>query len=362
MRLTVVISFLVSAPAFCQLLPDLVNDQGWVASPALTDEFNSGSTYDANKWTWNPGYSEESGSTCLQNDNNNISVQSGYIRLALREESSTCSNGSSSVNHDYTAGNLYGLNEQQYGYFEVRYRISDIPTPPATQEGLAASAWLWRSWYPFNCIWSEIDLSEVDVAEHRQTCNVIYDPNECDVSFPGLIPIPSSVNMRCVDYPCVPEGDMYLSPGWHTFSAVWYPNSIAIYVDGVLENSTDIGCPGMEPLNWILGPSSGEFQFSTGITANTQLPFNMDVDYVRVYHLQNDCSTSINTCAFYFSGHDDKVKNSITIGGSGCANTMPTTGSGSKVYLRAVNYVELNGEFTVPLGAELVVETTGTCL
>jgi beta-glucanase (GH16 family) len=367
MRVLVVFFLIISARGFAQLLPNLTYDQGWSASPNLTDEFNTGTTYNSAKWTWKPGYTGVNGVTCFQNDANNISVQSGYARLAIQEENCSCTtDAGQSVNLNYSSGNLVGLSEQQYGYFEVRFRISDIPSLPGTLEGISANAWLWRDWVTFNCVWSEIDLSEIEAVDHRQTCNVIYDANECDsVYFPWPVnemkAIPSQYNMRCQNDPCTPVGDFNLSSGWHIYSAVWNPNGIAIYVDGVLINRTTLGCPGMEPLNWRIGPSTGEYQFTTTITEETQLPFYMDVDYARVYHLNMDCNTTINVGSFYFTGHDDKVKNSITIGGSGYSNTQPTSGAGSKVFLRAVDFVLLNGEFTVPVGAELTIESLGEC-
>jgi len=85
----------------------------------------------------------------------------------------------------------------------------------------------------------------------------------------------------------------------------------------------------------------------------------MDVDYVRTYTLNMDCASVINTCSFNFVAHDNKVKKSITIGGTSCSNTMPTSGSGANVALRATDFIEIKGEFTVPVGSQLSIETIG---
>jgi len=333
---------------------DLENDNAIYLYEPLTDEFNLGTTYDNTKWTWTPGYSEHNGSSCLQDDHNNISVQSGYLRLSVQKESSACSDiWGETFNEEFTSGNLFGLNETQYGYFEVRFKITPIPSAPYTQDGFSANAWLWRSWVPYNGIWSEIDLAEIDASDHRHTCNVIYDPNEDD-------DIPSQQNIRCPvgsPDPCSPP-DLILTEGWHTYTAVWHPNTIILYVDGAEINRGYIGTPGMEPMNWILSTSTGEYQFDTEIGEYTSFPFHMDVDYVRVYKLLMDCETVINTCSFYFGGHDDKVKKSITIGCDGSSNIQPI---GSSTYLRATDFVEIYGNFEVPLGAELTIETIGTC-
>ena len=348
---------------FCQLMPGA--SPGWVLNTNMTDEFNSGTTFNPAKWTWNPAFSGVNGETCFQSDINNISVQSGYARLAIREENSTCIDHHGVTNYlDYSSGVLFGLSEQKYGYFEVRFKISNIPSTPDSLNGLSANAWLWRSWAPFSCVWSEIDLAEIDCIDHRHTCNVIYDPNQCDSVYVGPpmyqnIPIPSQSNMRCVSDPCNPTTDFNLMPGWHIYSAVWHPNGIAIYVDNIQINKTFLGGTGMYPLNWIIGPGTGAYQFSDSIGPNTLLPFFMDVDYVRTYTLNMDCANVVNTCSFNFLSHDNKVKKSITIGGTGCSNTMPTSGSGSNVALRATDFIEIKGEFTVPVGSQLSIETIG---
>jgi hypothetical protein len=62
----------------------------------------------------------------------------------------------------------------------------------------------------------------------------------------------------------------------------------------------------------------------------------------------------VNVCAFYFGGYQNTVKKSITISsGSSCSNNQPTN---TGLILRATDFVELNGNFGVPLGAELYVD------
>lgn len=52
-------------------------------------------------------------------------------------------------------------------------------------------------------------------------------------------------------------------------------------------------------------------------------------------------------------GHDNKVKKSITIGNGSCNNSLNT---GDNIYLRASEGVSINGDFTVPIGAELYID------
>jgi len=57
--------------------------------------------------------------------------------------------------------------------------------------------------------------------------------------------------------------------------------------------------------------------------------------------------------SFWFGGHDNKVKDRIEIGNGGCSNIQPI---GSSIILRAKEEVIINGNFEVPLGAELYMD------
>jgi hypothetical protein len=47
------------------------------------------------------------------------------------------------------------------------------------------------------------------------------------------------------------------------------------------------------------------------------------------------------------------VKKSITIGGSGCSNSLT---SGKNVVFRATDGIEIKGDFIVPIGAEFYAD------
>jgi len=364
---------------FGQAIPDVNSDPAWVLVPAMSDEFNTGTTFDNSKWTWTPGYTVAypnneygtySGSACYDNSSNVISIQSesgtSFMRLSAKKISSSCEDGAGNTYvSQYMLGNLIGLTEQQYGYFEIKVRISNILPAPLTYSGISANAWLWRSWVPANGVWSEIDLAEIfPYPSNMHTCNVIYDPNEWDQVWVGpplnqYIPIPSQNNMRCpVGSTICNSGtaptDFALSNGWHTYQAVWYPTGIAIYCDGRYINSTVLGCPGMEPLNWIFGLGTTEHQQNISISSNTFLPFNMDIDYVRTYKLNSNCDNQvINSVGYNVNTYDGNHKKSINFGGIGGSTSVT---SGASIYMKATDYIQINGEFVVPVGATFVAD------
>ncbi len=77
------------------------------------------------------------------------------------------------------------------------------------------------------------------------------------------------------------------------------------------------------------------------------------VDFVKVYDLNNDCNTSLNVCNYNFANHDNRVKKSIIIGNGSCANSL---NNDDNIYLRTPEGVTINGDFTVPIGAELYID------
>lgn len=383
------------------MTPAVGADPSWIIDPGMSDEFNSeytpGIVYDPAKWQCAEVNNQPHVlSSCQVYDQNHVKIvnpgPNGFLQLTATNTPSTCQNYGVTMNEDFSTGRLSGFVDRQYGYFEVRARIDDVPAV-GNHEGIGAEIWLFRK-DPWNNQWSEIDLAEIDCGDNRHTCNVIWDPHEYP---PGLDPwhphytvdwpttfndtycndpgwhqnahgwanqdgetwvSNSHDNMRCAPLSnpcsCPSPPDFNLSPGWHLFQCQWTPGEIIMWVDGVYVNSTTLGCPGLEEMVWIIGPTVADGQngvvnqFSSSTNSGTVFPFNMDVDYIRTYYLDYDCNSAINDCYFDVMSYDHKVKESITFGN--CVSTTVDVGSG--VFMKAENYIQINGDFTVPLGAE----------
>ena len=80
---------------------------------------------------------------------------------------------------------------------------------------------------------------------------------------------------------------------------------------------------------------------------NSLFPYTYEVDYIKVYKLVMDCSTDILQSAFNYNTFDNKVKRSITVGGS--SGVVP---NGDNITLRATQSITLNDGFEVPVGSE----------
>ena len=72
----------------------------------------------------------------------------------------------------------------------------------------------------------------------------------------------------------------------------------------------------------------------------------------KYFKLKTDCSVGITESNFDFANHDYYVQRFYSLSNS----SIPAD---SKIVLRATDYVQLNGEFSVPLGSSLTIITHG---
>lgn len=133
---------------------------------------------------------------------------------------------------------------------------------------------------------------------------------------------------------------------YHIYGLEWTPSKLIYYVDGCIYR--------IEKNEGIFDPKTIILNFAVHKNMVDELenyfPGIMEVDYVRLYKPRTDYNTVLNMNNYDFSSHDNKVKKKITMSGS---NQLQTT---DNVYLRATDGVEINGIFTVPLGAELYID------
>jgi hypothetical protein len=121
------------------------------------------------------------------------------------------------------------------------------------------------------------------------------------------------------------------------------------------------------PMNIIIGYGVPYFCKSPIIEATHQIKptvpelVEYEIDYVKVYKLILDCSTTItqdNSTNYNFNNYVYGVKNNITFGGTGC--TAKVT-NGMNVSLRAVNGITLGEGFEVEAGGEFYANVQGDC-
>jgi len=284
----------------------------------------------------------------------NVSIYAGKLRFDLLEEYAEC-NGTPTTyvcggcvypDHLFTSGWVNSTEEykMEYGYIESR-----ILFPYGN--GLWTAFWLWSH----DSRNEEIDIVELYPGMLEEGDNIYYGQrhNE-DMNTSHLhYEVTSGSGWTPVQQDYIYPIDNYHD--WHTYACEWSPNKIIIYVDGVVVNNIQNPQIG-DPKYIILGV--GMLPDADIIPPRTGIPATKLVDYVRVYNLDSDCSNAIWTCNYDFSNHDYKVKRVISIGGSGCSNSLT---SGQNITLRAKEYVIINGDFTVPVGAELYIDCNNPC-
>lgn len=317
------------------------NDKSWVIDHFGSDEFN-GTSIDVTKWDHQPPWSSCDGDACLTTDSENRKVENGILKLVVQRETCLCRDWDGKThNKPFTSGAIFSKSTFRYGYFEIRCKIPELKNSSYTGRGFSPDFWMWPSldWHStFPYIdWSEIDIFEIDAETNMHTCNVHYKDNSMSSKW---------IMRTDNNYDFTVDFNTY-----HTFGCEWTPWYINFYIDDRLIRSTNTQySDNLIPMNLYINVGVPASNFGKNFVSNSLFPYTYEIDYVRVYTLKMDCSTVINQSNVNFSTFN-AVKKSITISNS----AVP---SNSKVTLRATDFVQINGEFTVPLGSEFAIVPT----
>lgn len=272
---------------------------GWVWNwPLCTnDSCNTGSGYQACETSWTPN-------RCFDED---------FLKFK------------------YTSNMLISKETFKYGYFEIICKLPK-PIPPKTNKGIGPNFWLWSGAGP-TVTWSEIDIFEFNGENSTFGSSVHYE----DINGNILHGIPNNVPPIYVDF-----------ASFHTFSALWTPQKIDFFLDGVLFVSTNLQVQNLLDMPMIIDvnfPLHTMCQLLDPI--NSQLPHNYEIESVRVYQLKSNCNSDYNICNY--NNIDYGHYKSISIGGNGCNVVVP---NGQKLNLISSEGLNIISNFSVELGAE----------
>lgn len=237
-------------------------------------------------------------------------------------------------NYNYSSGAIEFIKMFKYGYFEIRCKL---PNPSA---GNFPAFWLYSEINRYN----EIDIFEQDfkIGEQR-----IYGTYHHVDSYGDRTPY-----SRYIEY--LGSNDKSYSSSYHTFAVRWTPGSIVWYIDGVQKGVSDNSeyvprDPMKLKANYAL-----DDKLTSAQTKN--FPMEMAIDYIRVYQLKCEHSKSVTlSTKTQLNNYSHSVKKNIKVGGA----QMKVE---KNLHLMATDYVEISGDFEVPLGVEFGAETVGcTC-
>jgi beta-glucanase (GH16 family) len=286
------------------------------------------------------------------NRSTNVYISSGNLVLKINNEDYHCTNlhgwACNSEWYEYTSGWVetkasYNI---QYGYIESKIKIPyGYGFWPAfwtfigdgVSGGNAAEIDIFEMLgdQPPTIMGTNLHMDYCDCNIHNCGCDYIYD-QMCPSDDPSILCYGQDVEIESY------------SDTYHIYAVEWTPSKIIWFVDGkMVRNFPNPGIT--DPARIILNLAITPWCLPN---STTPFPSRMYIDYVRVYKLNIDNNT-INSCNYNFANYDDVAKKSITIGGNGCINSIPT---GSNVSLRATEKIELKGDFSVPLGSELYLD------
>lgn len=251
----------------------------------------------------------------------------------------------------------------KYGFIEARMKFSDVPAT-------------WPAFWTYYSEWvdgTQIESEEIDIVElipggemhynHLSTNGLVHNKFIATTNVHGGH---SSCEPHCAPFTRAETHIINDYTQWHTYGIEWTPNKIIFYIDDkavrltqnpiILENELTNLIDNFHEI--IFGNSINPYAVNGGLWP---WPFfhasEISLDFVRVYEMKQGInnqlcmSHAINQCNTNFVTFLPHVKKSISIGGAGCSNSIV----GTKV-LRASEFVEISGDFTVPIGAELYID------
>ncbi len=327
-----------------------LNDQHWQL--VFEDNFN---TLNLNTWEVMDNFDHYGQPYIFTSRTSNVYISNGNLVLQANKERYYCpqnSWGCSRSYYDYTSGWIeskanYNI---QYGYLESR-----IKTP--YEYGLLPAFWTFCGLGMSNCQnAAEIDIFEMASYKsstimgtnlHMYYCDQARPCNDCERLYLNAPNCPQQdPRILCygLDVTIPDYQDVY-----HAYALEWSPSKIIWYVDGVVvRNSLNPGI--FDPVELI---------FNLGFTpwkmpnATTSFPSKMYIDYIRVYQLKYDANNSINASFYDFSTYNNLVKKSILVGNATSANSIS---AGSNVTLRATDFIQINGNFSIPLNTTFYMD------
>lgn len=322
------------------------NDPHWQL--LWEDEFNF---FDNNKWV-KANYGTHGNEPQLYLESN-VYTSNGQLIIKANNNSVTCPPNPSQTTYicgicnqgqtySYNAGwvETTQLFNVQYGYIEAKIKLPYF-------DGLWPAFWTWTG----NPSYQEIDIFEM-VPGNEEGCN----RNENEKFIHTNNHLTSNIHYTGNDPACDPKGivskiDDYTQ--WHTYGIEWSPTRIIWYVDNSpvrYYHNNGINAPTSLILNLAINPK---------VNVNGIFPTDMIIDWVKVYQLNEDCNDYINESNYDFTTYNNLEKNFILIGQDGGNNSLSV---GQDIKLRASQFIEIKGDFYVPLGASMYVDANGSCL
>lgn len=316
-------------------------------------------------------------------------IGTGYHRLISKRESPSITGqlwnydasgnftGTSPTSFKFSTAMLFSKKIFKYGYIEFKYRLSNIAASfPFDFNAYGPNLWMWRGLNDTSkAAYSEIDIFEQRGNDWKMAPCVHYRryPNR-DVGNNLIAPPTGNAADTAfwhanggftANPPYTPYARNYFGPYnggiWHTVGCEWTPDYLDFFYDNndtnLRFNNSKIPISKLNPMPLVIDIYSPAFQYCLFYDSTlTQMPFNYDVDYIKVYQIKQDCTpkTFLNTGS---ANYQSKLYQNVNIGGAG---GMAIFNSG-KHHICATDYVLLNEGFEARGGNTTVIVDTQKC-
>ena len=256
---------------------------------------------------------------------NNVTASNGVLTLKCEK-----------IGNNYVSGGIETVNKKDfsYGYFEIESK-----TLTSGNKGPWGGFWIHSG---------SGGARELDIFEPNGLDN--YYGNQYHIG----LGIDSQYQNDTTWHNTTIQVSQNMSSDYHKYAVIWTPKYVQYLFDGE---------PVYEVVNPKYIPSNPMYVFLTfqidvddrAPDASTTFPLFWRYKHFKYYKLKTDCNTSIVQSNFNFVNHNYKVYKSYTL-------TNSTVPENSNVVLRAKDYIQLNGEFLVPLGSTFTAIThRGIC-
>lgn len=276
--------------------------------------------------------------------------------------------------YKFTTAMLVSLDRFKYGFFEFRYRLSNIPANTGSDafNAYGPNLWMWHG--DNNVNYSEIDIFEqsgqtwkMSPCTHyrkypNKSGNTLIAPpsgNPDDTTFWHANHFYGTINYNH-KYPRTYSLPMN-SGNWHTINMEWTDTYLDFYYDSPDTNrrytNPGIFMDKMAPMSIFIDVYCPAFQYCLFYdNVNTQMPFNYDIDYIKVWQKKQDCTskTFTNTNS---ATYQSKVYYNVTVGGSGGSAVL---NSGNH-HIAGEQFALLNEGFEAS-GSATVMVSSQNCL
>ncbi len=273
----------------------------------------------------------------------NVYLEKGKLVLQVRKESYRCDdlrgNACNKSRYDYTSG-WVETRTPAFGFLEARIRIPH-------GYGFWPAFWTFVSAGPSE----RHNAAEIDIFEmlgtqpsHIMGTNLHIDycgcnDNECHCEYLN--------DMRCpeVNPEILCHGLDVLIPDYkdiyHTYAVEWTPSKIIWYVNGqMVRNSFNPGI--VDPVRVIFNLAIAPWSLPD---RTTPFPSSMYIDFLNIYQLQEVPPKVVLGCR----STDERGVEDDTL-------QIDRIMVNENITFRATEEIEISGEFTVPLGAELYLD------